>query len=959
MAAERLSEVLPQEALEGFRRDPRARSRLLWFLAASPGLVPFLVRHPHVAVALFVKGDVEKRHQVAPGAEAREIFMGACACSPDSEELSREIARFRNAHLVRLFSQDLLGLRPSREIWREWSEVASVSIQGALVGAGRLLSEEAINVRLTVIGMGKLGGGELNFASDIDLMYVYDAEPNLDPGRARALAVQWARAVTSILERPTDEGPSFRVDLALRPGGKDGELVLTVEAAEIYYQSLASPWERWALIKAYPVAGDHSLGESFVEMVRPFVYRRYLDYGSLEEIRALKERIERELRWRTSETLDVKLGRGGIREVEFLVQTLQIINGGRLPSLRGRDTLGSLEVLMREGHLPVRDGHVLWDAYLFLRGVEHRVQMVQHRQTHRLPTGDREVQRISGLMGYDGPEGTSTLMVDLRGHMDRVHEAFEGLLAVRDQDEGKRVDPRAEAILVNLEDGDRSAALLGDVGFREAQPVQASLQRLLGKSSPAYRSPRARETLLRLFPRILSSLIETASPDQTLFRLERFLEAVGPRRGYYALLEENPGSLERLVALFGRSAMLSRVLVDHMEAVDGLVGRGHHRPRRDRRDLAQEVERLLAGSEDPEERLGMLRAMRAQEILRIGVGDLWGALTPWEVGEELSNLAEVLLAFTFWEALRTAGHDPERERLPLCVLGLGSLGGKELSYRSDLDILFLYEEGSWRPPKGVAPAEHLTRIGQRVISWLSMPMREGPGWAVDVRLRPSGSRGPLMVSLEAFRQYHEEMGRTWERQTLLKARPCAGDPGVGARAMEMIDRILAQAPGPDAKTFHEMRMRMERERGRQAKAGGIHLKLGPGGMADIEFLVQFHQMRRWAGDPEVRIQQTPGLIQGLTEAGVFHKEEGQALLEAHSLFKGVENRLGLILDHKGTDQPCSPEEIGALEPLEGVALGPSPRDGEDLHGLLERVMAGVREIYLRHFLGSPTSTDHL
>jgi glutamate-ammonia-ligase adenylyltransferase len=800
--------------------------------------------------------------------------------------------------------------------------------------------------------MGKLGGGELNFSSDIDILFVYRPSQEGKTTHAHGRAIRWARQITSVLERVTEEGPAFRVDLGLRPGGKDGDIAIAPEAAELYYQTQASPWERWALLKAHPVAGDAGLGSDFIDMVRPFVYRKYLDYASLEDIRELKNRIQREIRWRRSIPTDVKMGEGGIRELEFLVQTLQIIYGGKLPQLRRRDTLGVLDALVAQGLFPEKEGKALRDAYLFLRGVEHRVQMVQHRQLHQLPPDEKESRRISWLMGYEDAEGHKAFMRDLRLHMETVHGAFDGLLEAQRRTEERETDPSVEAILVNLEDEDNALALLQGAGFQRPQAARASLQRILTERFPAHRSRKARRILNGLLPRILFHVRKTALPDQTLFRLETFLEAVGPRGGYYALLEENPKTLEMLIALFGQSALLSRWLGTHLEAVDALIGRGHHQPRRQKEDLRREIEETLATLDDPEERLGRLREFRAQEILRIGVSDLWGVLNPLEVGEELTNLAEVFLEITLQEALRFAGHDPTDQGIPLCIMGLGSLGGRELSYRSDLDIIFVYDGGTRQSTAVVNRVEHITRIGQRVLAWITMPMKEGPGWPIDLRLRPSGSRGPLMVSLTSFERYYREQARAWELQALLKARLCSGSRNTGEQVMETICQVLTEASPPDAQAYHDMRMRLERERGTRASDGSVHLKLGTGGEADIEFLVQYLQMERWARDPGVRTPITTRALGSLVEAGALSQTDGHFLLEAHRFFRGIGNRLGLVLDHKGTDHPCTQEDLTALEPLEGIARPASIRQGEDLPGQIKGVMAHVREIYLRNLLGS-------
>lgn len=948
-AGERLWEALDEADKGRFLDAPKSATRLAWFLSASPGLAPFMIRQPECVVRLFLEGGVER---FGLRDEEKEAFWAQCRQRSHIKSLARWIARFRNTHLIRLYCQEILGLRSPSEIWTDWADVAACCLQGALEGCRAGLPDHGRGVELAVIGMGKLGAAELNFASDIDLIYLYDHTEDLDPVRAHEWAVQWATRLTATLEKGSEEGPAFRVDLDLRPAGKDGAVVQTLDAAELYYQIQAAAWERLALIKARPVAGDAKLGTAFVEMVRPFVFRKYLDYGSLEDIRAIKERMQQEVRWRSPGPVDVKLGRGGIREVEFLVQTLQLVYGGRIPALRTRGTLETMEALKRAQLIETKEYDVLRGAYLFLRGVEHRVQMVQHRQTQRLPVNERERNRIAGLMGYGGPGAVEAFMKDLDEHMEAAHNAFEGLLEAPSKETVSKADGHVQEIFVHLEDEETATNLLKQVGFRQPQAARESVRRIMGGRLPAHRSPKARRILQRLFPRTLPLILRTPVPDQTLFRLERFWEAVGPRGGYYALLEENPETLEHLISLFGQSALLARWLSSHLDAIDALIDRGHHRPRRGKEELLQEAEGALGESKDQEERLGRLRMLRAQEILRIGVADLWGVLSPTEVGEELTRVAEVFLHITFQEALRAVAHDLGAKRFPFCVLGLGSLGGRELSYRSDLDIIFVYEDPkATATPRSTSTVEQLTKVGQRLISWMTVPMREGPSWPVDLRLRPSGSMGPLMVSLDSFRRYHEEQGRTWERQSLLKARFCSGDEETGLRAMDVVDRVLTEAPAPDPESLHAMRTRMERERGARDLHGQIHLKMGPGGMADLEFLIQYYQMLRWAEDPTLRSFNTREALLRLVETGLVGQEEGRFLDEAYVLFKGIENRLGLILDHKGTDRPCTLEDIEALGLMDGLSWIPTPSLGEGIPELILRVMGGVREIYLRHLAG--------
>lgn len=926
---------------------------LVWFLGACPGMVPFLARHPREAIlGLFAEGDIFEHPPLTESSYQVQKFLEQCRYAQRLEELSRLIAFFKNFNLVRLYAQEVLGLRPCSDIWQEWSQVASWCVRGALVGMAAILGKQVEGIRLAVLGMGKLGGQELNFCSDIDLIYVYEGREGEPSGRLNEVADRWARSITKVLEENTEEGPLFRVDLDLRPGGKDGPLVVTMEGAELYYQGLGSSWERWALLRAYPVAGDLSLGHEFLQRVEPFVFRTSLDYSVLEDIREMKTRIEREARWGSTKFLDVKMGQGGIRELEFVVQTLQIIHGGRIRELRVRDTIGGIKALSKANLLGSADANSLIDAYRFLRLVEHKIQMVNLRQTHRLPANEMELRRIALLMGYGDGGGVNEMLDELKGHMRWVRMAFEGLIA--SPVHPKDVDPKVEEILGRMADEEGVLDAIERAGFKEPVSVKGSLERLLSPGFRVNRHPSSRKVLQRILPQLLSRVMRSPLPDQALFRLERLLESIGPRAGYLALLEESPGAMDRLTEVIGRSAMLSRWLTEHIESLDALVAGHYGLARRSRSELKREAEGLLDGAKDIEERLGRLRVFRAQEFLRIGVGDLWGILEPWEVGQELTSVADVFLELTLVEVLKSMGCPGSPWLMPLSIVALGSFGGEELTYRSDLDLMFVYDDTfPWSPPKGMGVQEFLTRAVQRLISWMGMTTKEGPGWTIDARLRPSGTRGPLMVSLRAFKEYHEGSGKTWEKQMLLKSRPCAGSPEVGQKFMDAVDAIFLKNPDPDPQEFHEMRLRIERERAQRASEGLFHLKLGVGGMADIEFLVQFYQWKGWAEDPELRIPNTRQALIQLADSQVMDRREARFLLKAHAFLKGIENRLGLVLDHKATDLPFSERELSALGPLENTSWAKPWGKTGDLPSLLSNSMAQVRRIYLRHL--GPTS----
>lgn len=942
---ERFWESLTREAQERWSRSEVALRQLALFFSASPGVSPFLTRHPEVAERLYLRGALR---EAGVSRLERENFLDQCRMSPGEEQLCRVLSHFRTVHLIRCYSQELLELHPLQEIWRDWSRVADLCIDAALVGCEHAVPHALKEVALCVLGMGKLGGLELNMASDIDLIFLYEAEEGPDPHAAQEAATLWTTKVVAALGKGTGDGLPFRVDLALRPAGKDGGLVQTPEAVELYHQMMGATWERMALIKARPVAGKKSVGHRCLKSLEPLVFRRYLDYGCLQDIRYLKERMEREIQSRPAHPVDVKMGRGGIREVEFFIQTLQIIYGGKMPQLRTQGTIGAICALKEAGILRREEASSLKDSYMFLRRVEHRLQMIHHSHVHRLPQDPSDLEKIARLMGFEGSSARDAFMEALEGNMEIVHRAFEGLLEDPDKKRSRvsMAQSKEERIISLLRQGKPCESLLEEEGFHNPSMARESLSRILSPVFSVSRSQRARQILGRLLPSMIRLAGMTPSPDQTIMRLERFLESIGPRGGYFALLEENPHTLEYLVRLLGSSAMLSRWMAAHLEAVEGLLDSGHRRAKKGLEELRDELDMVLHGRTDVEERLGRLRAFRSQEIMRIGAGQLFGELGPMEVCEELTILAEAFLEATLKEVLRSLRLTDEE--VPFCILALGSFGGRELSYHSDLDVLFLYDDH--KTVSGSSSLEMLTKVGQRLISWISVPIKEGPGWPLDLRLRPSGSVGPLMVTLESFRIYHREQARLWERQSLLKARSCLGEQGLKKRAMDLMDEILREAPAPDPREIHSMRMRMEKERAGEISMEEVNTKVGPGGMVDVEFIVQYHQMTAWPNHPSVRSPNTLKVMEALVELGQLKVDEADFLTRFFIFLKGLEQNLELVLDQKVGERPLKRSEVHELAAVFASLSqkGAGGANGAALWSRLKREMRALRAMYLRH-----------
>jgi glutamate-ammonia-ligase adenylyltransferase len=615
--------------------------------------------------------------------------------------------------------------------------------------------------------MGKFGGRELNFSSDIDLIYLYETERGMtEGGRAgepvtlHEYFVRLCEIVTRILSEVTEDGFVFRVDLRLRPDGTKGDLANSLRSAEVYYESWGQTWERAVMIKARPVAGDAWIGEQFLGSITPFVYRKYLDFTSLEEIKEMKDRVDIASARARRHARDLKLGAGGIREIEFFAQAHQLIYGGKNPDLRLRGTVETLRALVGAGIVSQRDCDTLTEAYTFLRSLEHRIQVYQDRQTHALPEREEDLLRLARTMGL--PDARA-LDAAVDRHTGNVRAIYDRLFRAAPAEAGPEVSPDVLAVLYPISEEEDIGDRLSALRFRDLEAARRNVA-MLRDGPPFIRMPaRARRYLGKIAPLILSRVVLSPDPDMALHHTERFLSAVGARTMFYALLFENRQVIDVLVRLFGSSRYLSGYLLRHPELLDTLLRKDLSPPVKTKSDLRKELGEMLAGCADYEQELDELRRFKNMEMLRVGMNDLAGNLSLEEGMFQLSALAEVLLSYTLVLAQRATtrrfgvpmvadGGEPGREA-EFCVLGMGKLGAEELSYHSDLDIIFLYSgAGETVPAPGQDPAdfrklsnhEYFAKVAQRLISILTTVTREGYVYRLDTRLRPSGNAGPLV-----------------------------------------------------------------------------------------------------------------------------------------------------------------------------------------------------------------------
>jgi [glutamine synthetase] adenylyltransferase / [glutamine synthetase]-adenylyl-L-tyrosine phosphorylase len=733
----------------------------------------------------------------------------------DAAGLASRLRGLRERVMVTLAYRDLEDLAPLDEVFATMTALAEESIAAAVASTG---------VPLTVAGLGKLGGEELNVSSDVDLVFLHHEEASQAERYAEA-----GQKVIALLAQITGEGAAFRVDMRLRPFGDSGPLVTSLAALEDYFVAHARPWERYAWLKARVVAGP---SDGVAELVQPFVYRRYLDYGMLDALRDLHARIF-EAAARRGKSDDIKVGSGGIREIEFIVQLHQMVRGGRDEGLRTTSTRAALAAVAERGLVAPAQAKELAAAYAFLRRLEHRLQYYDDQQTQALPRDDGHRALIAESMHHADWAG---LARELDGHRERVQHAFNALFEAQAHEPSARleawlIDPQAPP------DPQGLAEDLAEAGIRDAAEIAALLVEFTRSRRYRGLSPNVRLRLEKLLPSFVDAVAAEGGGHDTALRLLALFEAIDRREAYFALLLEHPQVLRRAAHLVARSRWAARLLARHPILLDELTRTTASFKATDwkaeRAALAKECAALC---DDVERLLDHLRHFKQRHVLRFTIADLEGELPVMALSDELSALADTILEVTLEMA---AG-----EKLPgFIVVGYGKLGGKELGYGSDLDIIFLFDEPESDP-------QRLARIAQRVNTWLTSHTPAGVLYETDLRLRPDGASGLLVSSLHAFREYQIARAWTWEHQALTRARYCAGDAELGARFEAVRDEILAR-PRDAAKVFDEIDA-MRRKMRAEQKSKADDLKHAEGGLIDLEFCVQALVLAHGPAHPGLR-----------------------------------------------------------------------------------------------------------
>ena len=854
-----------------------------------------------------------------------------------SKNIFSVLRKFKKREYIRIGLRDLLGKVGFKETVEDISNLADVCLQAAYEHADRELQKKFgrpvyqdangnwIESEFAILGMGKLGGRELNYSSDIDLIYIYTSsqgetrstsESSITSISNHEYFTKLALDITKSLHEITSDGNVFRVDLELRPEGNSGEIVNSLTSCEIYYQSWGRTWERQALIKARVSAGSENLGKEFFEMIEPFIYRRSLDFEAIEEIKSMKYQINKSLKGKHSKG-NIKLGFGGIREVEFTIQAYQLLLGGRDKSLRVRDSLGAMKTLYEKNILTEADHNHLREAYIFLRNLENRVQITFGLQTYLLPDNEIDLAVLARKMRIAG-DSQKNLADNLMKEYE-THTRFVGtLFAEQFVEKEKR-----EAAETLSSEWDRSR--IGEEQFTESMLAEIPflpdpkrtyrfLKSFRDGTQFSHPSVQSIQEFYSIIPKIFQQCRRVPKPDSAIENLCRFVEATGARESFLSLFQSNEKFLELLLILFGSSGMLSQILIKRPDLVDVLTDMEAIYRFKLAEKIQEDLNSALKTSPDFESKSLVLRRTKQAEELRIGVrylikeADLAGTL------EDLSNLADVFLQTVYriaCEEQKSGNHND------FCIIGMGKLGGHELNFGSDLDVLLVYDEGeSDPPPEGFSG--YYSALSQMIYKLTSEMTSAGYAYKIDTELRPEGDAGALVLSVQGYEKYFKSRARIWEQQALVRARFVAGNAEVGKKFIEAVHQFVYQDKFEYGSLIEisRLRERMEQELAKESTKGK-NVKLGFGGLADIEFAVQIIQLMHGKKFPRLRQTNTLSALKSFVALGLIDQDMAEELQDSYLFLRNLECALRIIRQTPTNTLPKDNKELAPLARLLG------------------------------------------
>ena len=778
---------------------------------------------------------------------------------------------FKMRETLRITLRDILRKTDLVDVMLELSALADVVLDQSLSVVRASVSEtygSPANDAFSVIALGKLGGEELNFSSDVDLIFVYGTEAGETSGVTTSQGITVHRfsnheyyckigeTLTRFLSLNTENGFTYRVDLRLRPEGQRGDIALALRGYEMYYESWGRAWERAMLLRARPVAGDEGLGRGFVEMIKPFVYRKYLDYSAIDEIRGLKRRIDS-----TFKRGDIKRGYGGIREIEFFAQALQLIYGGREPLLRERSTLKVLHRLLQKALIGQEDYSLLSENYRYLRTLEHRLQQLNNLQTHTVPATGPELEALGRKMGSRDGE---TFISDLEARRARVRGIYDSLFT------GPKEEDAAGGTFFDEEMSD--AELREYLSGRGLKDIDRAIRNIkaIKDSTFTFQTLRGRRLLGEVLPQFVDSALKGSSPDTALNHLQSFANLLSANESYLEIFIRDKGLVDMLTYVFAQSEYLSKMLLGRPQYLE-MIGWGE-KLWKSLQVLKEEIRSTVAGGRSVND---AIRLVKQAEEIRLGLLFLRKKVGVAGVTRGLSKAAEAILSFSSGCIGEWPGD--------LSVIGFGKLGGREITFGSDLDVIFV-SSGD--------PELSVTKAAEKFLRMLVSYTKEGVAYRVDTRLRPEGAKGPLVSSLESFRKYYAKAAAFWEFQALLKARPVAGNVKTGLAFVNMArETLISRGKEIPASDILLMRERIMRELAKEQQ--GYDIKLGPGGIEEIEFAVQYLQLVHCGSHGGLLVQGTLGALGRLRRAGAVRQDEAALMEDAYIFYRGLESFLRL------------------------------------------------------------------
>lgn len=924
---------VPPELFERVESQPALARQLAQVWVASDYAANLCIQQPELV--LEITGSGELWGPLWPDLEARlrEQMAPLFAMprpDPDADRQLKQLLRqFQQRQLLRLIWRDVCHLASVRETAAEISRLAelildvtldllyhwAVEIHDVPIGA-----DDGAPQQLVVIGMGKLGAGELNLSSDIDLMFTYPEPGETAKGvTCHQFFTRLGQQLIDVLDTVTADGFVFRVDMRLRPYGRDGVLACSFDAMENYYQLQGRDWERYAMLKARIVAGDRAAGAELLQRLRPFSYRRYLDFSAFESLRVMKQQINKQVMKKDMND-DIKLGAGGIREAEFVVQALQMVHGGRDRRLQQVSWYVAVDQLREGGYLSVDSAQRLVSAYTFLRDLEHKLQGFANKQTQALPVTAEQQQRMAVAMGVPDVASAdwSILTAILDHHRTVVHQQFKAVIRMdEDEDDASRHDVDDEALRSlwheELAD-DEAVALLAQHGFEAPEETWQQLGEF--RSDRVFRTlpSDSRQRFSRFMPLLLATLGQEKTPSRGFLRVMKLVESVARRTAYLVLLTENPRAMKQFVHLCHASPFVADFLSRNPVLLDELLHVMRQPPGKTelQDELAQALLRI--GEESIEEQLDYLRYFKLTHTLQVAAAQISGTMTVMKVSDYLTFIAEAILEQVLslcWQHLTRRHGYPvnsagKHGSMDFMVIAYGKLGGIELSYVSDLDVVFAHDGAldedtvTAGEQRSVNSREFYTRLAQRVISMLGARTASGKLYEVDMRLRPSGESGLLVTTLPAFEQYQCHQAWTWEHQALVRARAVAGSTRLMADFEKVRRAILGRPRAPDQLTLdvvgmrRRMREELVRKSGRLASSPAFVIKQGQGGIVDIEFMVQYLVLRFAEEYPSLtQWSDNVRILESLANSGLLSNTDIDGLTRAYLLLRSALHELAL------------------------------------------------------------------